>query len=344
MLGRCDIGIDLGTATVLAYMKGRGIVLREPSMVAIDTNTRNILAVGDEARRMQGRTPANVKVVRPLRDGSVQDFDITERMLRYFLHKIVGRRALMRPYAIVCVPSGVTDMEKRSIVEATLDAGARRTQLMDSAVAGALGAGLEVDQAYGSLLVDIGGGITDISVVAMERAVVRTAAHVAGDTFDDTIMRFLRKKHNLMVGERTAEEVKVTIGSAMRRTEQLFMDVSGRNMVTGLPKTARVNSDEITEALEEPLQALVEQIQGVLERTPPELAADVFDHGITLLGGGSQLFALDRALSRQLKLTCRVAEEPQACVCMGVGRAMEEGGGYERAMFDLRTGAGRKRK
>ena len=187
-------------------------------------------------------------------------------------------------------------MEKRSIIEATLDAGARRAQLMDSAVAGALGSGLEVDQAYGSLLVDIGGGVTDISVVAMERAVVRTVAHAAGDTFDDTIMRFLRKKHNLMVGERTAEEVKTTIGSAVRRTEQLFMDVTGRNMVTGLPRTVRVNSDEITEVLEEPVQALVEQIQSVLERTPPELAADVFDHGLTLLGGGAQLFALDRAL------------------------------------------------
>ncbi|MDD7446551.1 MAG: rod shape-determining protein MreB [Clostridiales bacterium] len=343
MLGHTDIAIDLGTSTVLAYIKGRGIVLREPAMAAVDTNTRNIIAVGDEARRMQGRTPLNIKVVRPLRDGSVMDFDVIERMLRYFIHKIVGRRALSRPYAVVCVPSGVTDMEKRSIIEATLDAGARRAQLMDSAVAGALGAGLEVDQAYGSLLVDIGGGVTDISVVAMERAVVRTVAHAAGDTFDDTIMRFLRKKHNLMVGERTAEEVKTTIGSAVRRTEQLFMDVTGRNMVTGLPRTVRVNSDEITEALEEPVQALVEQIQSVLERTPPELAADVFDHGLTLLGGGAQLFALDRALSRQLKLNCRVAEDPQACVCMGAGRTMEEGGGYERAMFDLKL-PGRKRK
>lgn len=344
MLGRTDIGIDLGTATVLAYIKGRGIVLREPAMVAVDINTRNILAVGDEARRMQGRTPVNVRVLRPLRDGSILDFDVTERMLRYFIHKIVGRRTLIRPHAVVCVPSGVTDMEKRSVVEATLDAGARRTQLMDSAVAGALGAGLEVDQAYGNLLVDIGGGVTDISVVAMERAVVRSAAHVGGDAFDDTIARYLRKKHNLMVGERTAEEVKITIGSALRRTEQLFMDVTGRNLVTGLPRTVRVNSDEIAEALEEPTQALVEQVQDVLERTPPELAADVFDHGITLIGGGALLFGLDRALSRQLKLPCRVAEEPQACVCMGAGRSMEEGGGYERAMFDLRLPGARKRK
>ena len=338
MLGRTDIGFDLGTATVLAYIKGRGIVLREPAMVAVDVNTRNILAVGDEARRMQGRTPPNVRVIRPLRDGSIVDFDILERMLRYFMHKIVGRRTLIRPYAVVCVPSGVTDMEKRSVVEAALDAGARRTQLMDSAVAGALGAGLEVGEAYGSMLVDIGGGVTDISVVAMERAVVRTATQISGDLFDETIARYLRKKHNLMVGERTAEEVKVTIGSALRRTEQLFMDVTGRNLVTGLPKTVRVNSDEISEALEEPLQGLVEQIQAVLERTPPELAADIFDHGITLIGGGAQLFGLDGALTHQLKIPCRLAEEPQACVCMGAGRSMEEGGGYERAMFTFRPG------
>ncbi len=338
MLGRTDIGFDLGTATVLAYIKGRGIVLREPAMVAVDVNTRNILAVGDEARRMQGRTPPNVRVIRPLRDGSIVDFDILERMLRYFMHKIVGRRTLIRPYAVVCVPSGVTDMEKRSVVEAALDAGARRTQLMDSAVAGALGAGLEVGEAYGSMLVDIGGGVTDISVVAMERAVVRTATQISGDLFDETIARYLRKKHNLMVGERTAEEVKVTIGSVLRRTEQLFMDVTGRNLVTGLPKTVRVNSDEISEALEEPLQGLVEQIQAVLERTPPELAADIFDHGITLIGGGAQLFGLDGALSHQLKIPCRLAEEPQACVCMGAGRSMEEGGGYERAMFTFRPG------
>ncbi len=338
MLGRTDIGFDLGTATVLAYIKGRGIVLREPAMVAVDVNTRNILAVGDEARRMQGRTPPNVRVIRPLRDGSIVDFDILGRMLRYFMHKIVGRRTLIRPYAVVCVPSGVTDMEKRSVVEAALDAGARRTQLMDSAVAGALGAGLEVGEAYGSMLVDIGGGVTDISVVAMERAVVRTATQISGDLFDETIARYLRKKHNLMVGERTAEEVKVTIGSVLRRTEQLFMDVTGRNLVTGLPKTVRVNSDEISEALEEPLQGLVEQIQAVLERTPPELAADIFDHGITLIGGGAQLFGLDGALSHQLKIPCRLAEEPQACVCMGAGRSMEEGGGYERAMFTFRPG------
>ncbi|MCL1963586.1 MAG: rod shape-determining protein MreB [Firmicutes bacterium] len=336
MLGREDIGIDLGTASVLVYIKGRGVVLREPAMVAVDRNTRNILAVGEDAKRMQGRTPSHVVTIRPLRDGSINDFDITERMLRFFLHKVIGRRMLFRPRATVCVPSGVTDVEKRSVIEAMLDAGARRTQLMDSCIAAALGAGLDVAGPYGSMIVDIGGGVTDISVVSLERAIVRGTTKVAGDQFDETIIKYLRRKHNLMVGERTAEELKLTIGAAIRRTEKLYMDVTGRNLVTGLPKTLRVHSDEIYEALEEPVQALVEQVHAVLERTPPELAADIFDHGITLLGAGSQLFGLAESLSRQLKVRCRVTEDPQACVAMGTGRAMESEDTYSRAMFDAR--------
>ncbi len=340
MFGREDIGIDLGTSSVMVYIKGRGVVLRESAMVAVDRNTRNILAVGDDAKRMQGRTPGHVVTVRPLKDGSISDFDITERMLRYFIHKVIGRRLLFRPRAIVCVPSGVTDVEKRSVIDAMLDAGARRTQLMDSSVAGALGAGLDVSGPYGSMIVDIGGGVTDISVVSLERAVVRSAVKTAGDQFDETIIRYLRRKHNLMVGERTAEELKLTIGAAIRRTEKLFMDVTGRNLVTGLPKTIRVHSDEIFEALEEPVQALVEQVHAVLERTPPELAADIFDHGITLIGAGSQLFGLAESLSRQLKVDCRMAEDPQACVAIGTGRAMESDDGFGRAMLDFRQPRG----
>lgn len=292
-------------------------------MVAVDRNTRNILAVGDDAKRMQGRTPSHVTTIRPLKDGSIADFDITERMLRYFIHKVIGRRMLFRPRAVVCVPSAVTDVEKRSVIEAMLDAGARRTQLMDSAVAGALGAGLDVTHAYGSLVVDIGGGVTDITVVSLERAVVRSTVKIAGDQFDETIIRYLRRKHNLMVGERTAEELKLTIGAAIQRTEKLYMDVTGRNLVSGLPKTMRVHSDEIYEALEEPIQALVEQVHAVLERTPPELAADIFDHGITLIGGGAQLFGLDKALSKHLKVRCRLAEDAQGCV--GHGRGARHG-------------------
>lgn len=334
MLGRDDIGIDLGTNTVLAYIRGRGVVLREPAMVAVDRNTRNILAVGVDAKRMQGRTPGHIVTVRPLKNGTIVDFDLTERMLRYFLHKLVGRRTLFRPRAVVCVPSGVPDVEKRTIIEATLDAGARRTQLMDSAVAGALGAGLDVSHAYGSLIVDIGGGVTDISVVSLERAVVRSAVAVAGDQFDETIIRYLRRKHNLMVGERTAEELKLTIGAATPRTEQLYMDVTGRSLVTGLPKTLRINSDEVYEAFEEPIRALVEHVHAVLEHTPPELAADIFDHGITLIGAGAQLFGLDQALSGQLKIPCRIAEDPQACVVLGAGRVMEGDADFSRAMFE----------
>ena len=338
-----DIGMDLGTASVLIYIKEKGIVLNEPSVVALDKNTGKLLKVGADAQAMLGRTPGNIVAIRPLREGVISDYEVTERMLKELIHKVMGFQ-FFKPRIIICVPSGITEVEERAVIDAGIQAGARRVYLIEEPVAAAIGAGIDITQPDGHFIIDIGGGTSDIAVISLSGVVESASIKVAGDQFNEAVVKYMRRKHNLLIGERTAEEVKVTIGSAMRRTEQLFMDVSGRNMVTGLPKTVRVNSDEITEALEEPLQALVEQIQGVLERTPPELAADVFDHGITLLGGGSQLFALDRALSRQLKLTCRVAEEPQACVCMGVGRAMEEGGGYERAMFDLRTGTGRKRK
>lgn len=340
MFGREDIGIDLGTASVLICIKGRGVVLREPAMVAVDRNTRNILAVGEDARRMHGRTPSNVITIRPLKDGSIEDFDITERMLRYFIHKVIGRRMFFRPRAIVCVPSGVTDVEKRSVIDAMLDAGARRTQLMDSSVAAALGAGLDVGGPYGNLIVDIGGGVTDISVVSLERAVVRSTVKIAGDQFDETIIRYLRRKHNLMIGERTAEELKVTIGSAIQRTEKLYMDVTGRNLVSGLPRTLRVHSDEIFEALEEPISALIEQIHAVLERTPPELAADIFDQGIMLTGAGAQLFGLTESFTKLLKVECRIAEDSQASVVLGTARAMESEETYEKAMFDSRPSKG----
>lgn len=340
MLGREDIGIDLGTASVMVYVKGRGVVLREPAMVAVDRNTRNILAVGEEAKRMQGRTPNHIVAIRPLKDGTISDFNITERMLRYFIHKVVGKSVLFRPRAVVCVPSGVPEVERRSIIDAMLDAGARRTQMLDSAVAGALGAGLEIGDSYGNMLIDIGGGVTDISIVALERAVVRRSIKIAGDQFDETIIRYLRRKHNLMIGERTAEELKLTIGAAIKRTEKLYMDVTGRNLVTGLPKTIRVHSDELYEANEDILQSLVEEVHGVLEQAPPELAADIFDHGITMIGGGSQLFGLAEALSAQLKVRCFLAEDPQACVANGIGRIMEGEMEFSRSLFDLRQSKG----
>lgn len=340
MLGREDVGIDLGTASVIVYVKGRGIVLREPAMVAIDRNTRNILAVGDEAKRMQGRTPNHILTVRPLKDGTIADFNITERMLRYFLNKAVGKRMLIRPRAVISVPSGVPEMEKRSIIDAALDAGARRAQLLDASIAAALGAGQEISDSYGTMIVDIGGGITDISIVSMERAVVRSSIKIAGDQFDDTIMRYIRKKHQVIIGERTAEELKMTIGSAVKRTEKLYMDITGRSLVSLLPKTIRIGSDEIFEALEEPTAKLAEEIQAVLEQSPPELAADIFDHGITMLGGGAQLFGLDRAIEQQLNVACTLAEEPQNCVGIGIGRVMESEAELSRTLFDFRKPGG----
>lgn len=340
VLGREDIGIDLGTSSVLVYVKGRGVVLREPAMVAVDRNTRNIIAVGEEAKRMQGRTPGHIVAVRPLREGSISDFDITERMLRYFIHKVCGKRMLFRPRAVVCVPSGVPEMEKRSVLDAMLDAGARRTQMIDAAVAGALGAGLEVSDTYGHMIIDIGGGITDISIVSLERATVRRSVKLAGDHFDDAIIRYLRRKHNLMIGERTAEELKLTIGATVRRTERLHMDVTGRNLVTGLPKTIRIYSEELHEAMEELVAALVEEVHGVIEKAPPELAADIVDHGIKMIGSGSQLFGLAEALTMSLKIPCTLADDPQSCVANGIGRVMESEEEFGRTLLDFRQPKG----
>lgn len=340
MLGREDIGIDLGTTSVLVYMKGRGVVLREPAMVAVDRNTRNILAVGEDAKRMQGRTPGHIVTIRPLKDGTITDFNITERMLRYFIHKVVGKRMVFRPRAVICVPSGVPEVERRSVLDAVLDAGARRAQMLDPAIAGALGAGLEISENIGNMLIDIGGGVTDISIVSLDRPVARATLKMGGDQFDETIMRYMRKKHNLMIGERTAEELKLTIGAALIRTEKLYMDVTGRNLVTGLPKTMRVHSDELYEATEELIRTLVEEVHAVLEESPPELAADIFDHGITMIGAGAQLFGLSDALTQALKLPCFLAEDPQACVANGVGRVMESEGEFGRTLFDFRQPRG----
>jgi len=305
------------------YINGRGVVVREAAMLAVDRNTRSILAVGEDAKRMQGRTPGHILTIRPLAAGSVEDMELTASMVDYFVHKAIGHKVLFRPRAFLSVPSSVNDMEKQSLVSAAMDAGARRAYIVDSAVCAALGAGMELNGAYGSMVVDIGGGVTDIAVVSLKRAVLRSASPPAGDQFDEAIIRYLRKKHSLVVGERTAEELKLTIGAALPRTEKMFMDVTGRSLVSGMPKTLRVQSDEMFEALEEPLRVLVEKIQAVLERTPPEMAADIFDHGITLTGAGAQLFGLGEALARALKVNFRLAEDPEACAAKGLGRVME---------------------
>jgi rod shape-determining protein MreB len=325
-----DVGIDLGTATTLVYVRGKGIVLREPSVVAINKLDGSICAIGDEARRMLGRTPGNIVAIRPLRDGVISNFDVTERMLRYFLRKVVGRRIFFKPRVVVCVPSGVTEVEKRAFIEACEEAGARHASLIEEPIAAAIGAGIDISAPYGNMVLDIGGGTTDVAVISLGGAVISDSIKVAGDRFDEAIIRYMRKKHNLLIGERTAEDMKINIGSAYPRKEEVTMDVTGRNLISGLPKTIRVSSSEMVEALEEQMQALIEVVHSVLERTPPELAADVAENGICMTGGGSLLFGLDRLVSEHTKIPCYVAEDAVSSVAIGTGKALENYEVYSR--------------
>ncbi len=318
-----DIGIDLGTSNVLIYMKGKGIVLREPAIVAIDRDSRDVIAVGEEAKRMIGRTPTSILAIRPLRQGTITDFELTSAMLHYFVVKVIGKHLFARPRSVIALPTGINAVEKRSIISTMFDAGMRRTQLLEKPIAAAIGAGLNIDEAYGSMIVDISAGITDVAVPSLGQVVVGDTTKIGGDYFDDAIIRHLRRKHNLLIGERTAEELKVNIGCAIPRAEELFMDVTGRNLITGLPKTMRITSSEVTEAIDEPLQALIECIHGVLEHTPAELAADIFEYGILFTGGGAELSGLCEAVSAALKIPCACADDPQVSVVMGCGRALE---------------------
>ncbi len=321
--GNQDIGVDLGTASVLVYVKNKGIVLNEPSVLAMDVETGRILAVGEDARRMLGRTPERISAIRPLRDGVISDYDVTERMLRYFVKKVVGQRLIFRPRVVVCVPAGVTEVERRSVIDATIEAGARDTYLIEEPLAAAIGAGMDIAKPYGSMVVDIGGGTTDVAVISLSSLVVAETIKVAGDKFDDAIMRYMRKRHNLLVGERTAEEIKKNVGCAFPRRETIYMEVTGRDLMNGLPHTVSVGSDEMIEALEEPLASIIEAICQVLERTPPELASDISQRGIVMTGGGSLLYGLDRLISENTKVPCYVAEDPVSCVAIGTGRALE---------------------
>ncbi len=323
MFGTQDIGIDLGTASVLVYVKGRGIVLREPSVVAVDKKTGRMLAIGEEARKMLGRTPGTIEAIRPLRDGVISDYHVTETMLKYFLDKVVGKKFFFKPRVVVCVPSGVTEVEKRSVIEATEDAGAREVDLIEEPIAAAIGAGIDISRPYGSMIVDIGGGTTDIAVISLNNTVVTTSLKLAGDKFDEAIVRYMRKKHNLLVGERTAEELKINIGAAFPRKETIFMEVTGRNLVSGLPKTVNVGSDEMIEALDEPVQSILEAVHDVLERTPPEISSDIFDRGIIMTGGGALLYGLDMRIQQYTRVPCFVAEDAVSCVAIGTGRALE---------------------
>lgn len=317
-----DIGIDLGTANVLVYTKGKGVVLREPSVVAFDRNTNKILAVGSEARKMLGRTPGNIIAVRPLRQGVISDYTVTEKMLKYFIAKAVGRK-LRKPRITVCVPSGVTEVEKRAVEDATYEAGARKVEIIEEPIAAAIGAGIDIGKACGSMVVDIGGGTSDIAVISLGGTVVSTSIKVAGDNFDEAIVRYMRKKHNLLIGERTAEEIKVKIGTAYKRPEVLQMDVRGRNLITGLPKTITVTSEETEEALRETTSAIVDAVHSVLEKTPPELASDIADRGIVLTGGGSMLQGLDHLIESKTGINVISADDPLTCVAVGTGQYVE---------------------
>ncbi|MDI3535165.1 MAG: rod shape-determining protein MreB [Thermosediminibacterales bacterium] len=318
-----DIGIDLGTATVLVYVKDKGIVLKEPSVVAIDKTTSKMLAVGEEARRMLGRTPGHIVAIRPLRDGVIADYDITEMMLRYFINKVCGKRLLIRPRIMVCIPTGVTTVEKRAVLEATRQAGARKTYLIEEPVAAAIGAGLDISQPCGSMVVDIGGGTTDVAVLSLGNIVYSQSIRVAGDKFDDAIVRYVRKEFNIMIGERTAEEIKIEVGTAFPVNRDKTIEIRGRDLVTGLPKNLHITSAQTYEALQEPLQAILDCVHHVLERTPPELAADLSEKGIVMTGGGSLLHGLDKLISEKTGIPVHIAENPESCVAIGTGKALQ---------------------
>lgn len=318
-----DIGIDLGTANVLVYVKNKGIVLREPSVVAVDKDSGKILAIGEDAKRMLGRTPGNIVAIRPLREGVIADYDITESMLRYFIDKVIGRSFVFRPRIMICVPTGVTMVERRAVQEAAEQAGARRTQLIEEPMAAAIGAGLPVDEATGSMIVDIGGGTTDVAVISLGGIVTSASLRVAGDKFDEAIIEYVRRMFNVMIGERTAEEVKIKIAAAFRDARQAEMDVRGRDLLSGLPKNIRMTTAHAAEALEGQVGRIVGCVKKVLEETPPELSSDIMDHGIVLTGGGSMLYGLDELIKRSTGIPALIADDPLSCVALGTGKALE---------------------
>ncbi|MDE6025301.1 MAG: rod shape-determining protein MreB [Lachnospiraceae bacterium] len=319
-----DVGIDLGTASILVYVKGKGVVLKEPSVVAYDRDTNSIKAIGEEARLMLGRTPGNIVAVRPLRQGVISDYKITEKMLKYFIEKAVGKSFFgRRPRISVCVPSGATEVEKKAVEDATYQAGARDVYVIEEPVAAAIGAGIDISRPCGNMIVDIGGGTTDIAVISLDGIVVNSSLKVAGDDFDDAIVRFMRKRHNLLIGERTAEDIKINIGTCYKRPENITMDIRGRNLVTGLPKTVTVSSDETEEALREVTAQIVDAVHSVLERTPPELSADIADRGIVLTGGGALLHGLEDLIEENTGITTMTAEQPLTAVAIGTGKYIE---------------------
>jgi rod shape-determining protein MreB len=319
-----ELGIDLGTANIVVYLRGKGIVLREPSVVAISTKNKKVLAIGEEARLMLGRTPGHIVAIRPMSDGVIADYTTTEKMLEHLIAKVCGKRRFLKPRVLVCVPSGVTSVERRAVIQAAREAGAGEAYTIEEPMAAAIGAGLPISMPGGNMVVDIGGGTTDVAVISLEGIVISRSVRVGGNKMDEVIARYIRNQYNLMIGDRTAEEIKIKVGSAYPLERELEMEVRGRDLIAGLPKTITVTSEEIREALQEPINAIVERVRSVLEETPPELAADIIERGITLTGGGALLRGIDRLLESVTNIRVQVADDPLSCVAIGTGRALEE--------------------
>ncbi|MBR2476504.1 MAG: rod shape-determining protein [Clostridia bacterium] len=319
-----DIGIDLGTANTLVHMKGKGIIANEPSVVAINQETGQVLAVGNDAKAMLGRTPGNIVAIRPLKDGVIADFEVTQAMLKYFIKKSQPGLSIFKPRVIVCVPSGVTEVEKRAVEEATLASGAKEVYLIEEPMAAAIGADLPVEEPTGCMVVDIGGGTSEVAVISLGGIVTSQSLRVAGDEFDDSIINYIKRECNLTIGERTAERIKLEIGSAFEMAEEMNMEVRGRDLITGLPKNIYITSQEIRRALDEPLTAIIDSIKTTLEQTPPELSADIMERGITLTGGGALLRGLDRLIELETGMPVNIANTPLDCVVLGTGKVLEE--------------------
>lgn len=319
-----DIGIDLGTANTLIFMKGKGIIMREPSVVAVDTRNDTVRYVGQDAKEVIGRTPGSIVAVRPLKDGVIADFDITASMLQIFIRKVCNNSVLARPRIIICIPSGVTEVERRAVREAAFKAGAKHVSIIEEPMAAAIGAGLPVAEATGSMVVDIGGGTSEVAVISLGGIVASRSVRVGGDELDNSIIQYIKRKYNLLIGERTAEDIKINIGSAFPLEEEATMDIRGRDLMDGLPKNIQITSEEIREALADPLSMVLDAIRTTLEKTPPELSADIIDHGITLTGGGALLRGLDQLIEKETGMPVHIAESPLDCVAMGTGRVLDD--------------------
>ena len=339
MIFSSDIGIDLGTASVLVYVKGKGIVLNEPSVVAVDKRNGKIVAVGEEAQKMLGRTPGSIIAIRPLREGVISDYEMTERMIKEFIRKVMGFR-LFKPNVVMCVPSIITEVEERAVIDAGLQAGAKRVFLVEEPVAAAMGAGIDIALPNGNMIVDIGGGTTDIAVISLHDIVVSTSIKVAGDKFDESIIKYIRRKHNVLIGERTAEAIKAEIGCVYPRPEELAMEIKGRCLMTGLPRTFTVTSTEVLEAFEEVVSSIVEAVHSVLERTPPELTGDISTNGIVMTGGGAMIWGFDKLIAAKTGIPTRVADDAISCVAYGTGKSLD----HLHAMQDGTINLSRRRQ